>query len=244
MSNIEFTSASRLNQSAGVKCMVYGTAGIGKTVLVATMPRPLMISNESGTLSLSKKNLEKLFGVGNQSICYDVPIMKVTTMAGLIEAYNWVTKSAEAKNFDSIGLDSLSEMAEVILNNAKKVAKDPRQAYGDVITQTEEMVRAFRDLQNKHVYFAGKIEPVKDEFTGMVKYGIAMPGQKLGPKLPYFFDELFVLRSGQTPAGEKYRYLQTQPEIQYEAKDRSGALDAAEYPHLGAVFNKILEFGK
>jgi hypothetical protein len=67
-----------------------------------------------------------------------------------------------------------------------------------------------------------------------------MPGAKLGNKLPYFFDEVFRLAVGQTPQGEKYRFLQTQPDLQYEAKDRSGALAPVETPVLSAVFAKIL----
>ena len=35
------------------------------------------------------------------------------------------------------------------------------------------------------------------------------------------------------------RFLQTQPDMQYVAKDRSGALDALEPPHLGYLLNKI-----
>jgi hypothetical protein len=71
-----------------------------------------------------------------------------------------------------------------------------------------------------------------DEFTGMLKYGVAMPGAQLGGKLPYFFDEVFRLGIGKTPDGQSFRFLQTQPDNQHDSKDRSGALDAMEYPHL------------
>lgn len=37
----------------GVKCIVYGGAGVGKTRLCATAPRPIIISAEEGLLSLS-----------------------------------------------------------------------------------------------------------------------------------------------------------------------------------------------
>jgi hypothetical protein len=67
-----------------------------------------------------------------------------------------------------------------------------------------------------------------------------MPGSKLGPKLPYFFDEVFRIGINKTPQGEQYRFLQTQPDIQYDAKDRSGSLDILEVPFLGSIFNKIL----
>ena len=103
-------------------------------------------------------------------------------------------QSAEAKNFQSIGLDSISEIGEVVLNNAKRQVKDPRQAYGELIEKMETLVRAFRDIPGKNVLVSAKMEPTKDELSGIVKYGPSMPGAKLGPKLPYFFD--IVMRLG------------------------------------------------
>lgn len=237
---IEFTMASREATQNGVKCLVYGPSGYGKTVLNATMPRPLMISAESGALSLKKENLERLFGVGHPMVCYDVPIIKVTSADDLNDAYRWCTESPEAKNFDSIGLDSISEIAEVILNKLKANVKDPRQAYGEIIPRIQTLVRAFRDLPNKHVLVNAKMEFQKDEATGINKYMASMPGAKLGQQLPYFFDEVFRYGVGKDDKGQDYRFLQTQPDIQYDAKDRSGALAKMEYPFLTTIFNKIL----
>jgi hypothetical protein len=58
--------------------------------------------------------------------------------------------------------------------------------------------------------------------------------------MPYFFDELFSLEIGQTAEGQKFRYLRTDVSLQYEAKDRSGALQEFEEPHLGNIINRIL----
>lgn len=237
---LQFTTASQASASQGVKSLVYGGPGMGKTVLMATLPNPVLISAESGLLSLRKENLERLFGVGHPSICYNMPVIQITTVQDLTDAYNWCSQSNEAKAFASVGLDSISEIAEVVLNNAKRQVKDPRQAYGELIEKMETLIRVFRDLPAKHVCVAAKMEPSKDELTGVVKYGPSMPGSKLGSKLPYFFDEVFRLGVNKTPQGEAYRFLQTQPDLQFEAKDRSGALAPVETPHLGAVFAKIL----
>lgn len=237
---LNFTTASRATQVSGVKAMVYGGAGMGKTVLMATLPTPLLISAESGALSLRQSNLERLFGPGNPHVTYDMPMIEIKTVDDLTDAYNWCANSAEAKQFQSVGIDSISEIAEVVLNNAKRQVKDPRQAYGELIEKMETVIRFFRDLPGKHVCISAKMEPSKDELTGVVKYGPAMPGAKLGNKLPYFFDEVFRLGVNKDQQGNPYRFLQTQPDLQYEAKDRSGALAPVEVPHLGAVFAKIL----
>jgi len=236
---IQFSTASQESVSNGIKCLVYADSGIGKTVLCATLPKPVLISAESGALSLRRPNLERLFGVGNPSITYDMPIIKIGSVEDLKAAYEWCY-TAQAAAFESVALDSISEMAEVILNNAKRQVKDPRQAYGELIEKMETTVRAFRDIPNKHVLVVAKQEPTKDELTGVVKYGPAMPGSKLGNKLPYFFDEVFRLGVNKTPQGESYRFLQTQPDLQFVAKDRSGVLAAMEPPHLAQLFNKIL----
>ena len=237
---LQFTTAEQAAHISGVKALVYGNSGMGKTVLCATAPAPVVLSAESGLLSLKKKNLERLFGVNNPEVCYNVPVIQITTVEDLTDAYNWCTTSAEANQFQTVCLDSLSEIGETVLNNAKRQVKDPRQAYGELIEKMETVIRLFRDLPGKHVYMAAKMEPSKDEMTGVVKYGPSMPGSKLGTKLPYFFDEVFRLGINKTPQGESYRFLQTQPDLQYEAKDRSGSLAAMEPPFLTQVFNKIL----
>lgn len=238
---LEFTTTARQNVAAAVKVLIYGNSGMGKTLLCATAPRPLIISAESGLLVLNKRNLEKLFGVGNPSITYDIPVMKIVTVQDLTEAHNWLVSSAEARNYDTVCIDSLSEIGEVVLNNAKRQVKDPRQAYGELIEKMETAIRTFRDLQNKHVYMSAKLEPMKDEATGIVQNGPSMPGAKLGQKLPYFFDEVFKLGVNKDQQGNPFRYLQTIADLQNIAKDRSGALDVMEPPHLAHVFNKILQ---
>lgn len=237
---LEFTTANAASDVGGVKALVYSGSGVGKTVLTATAPSPLLISAESGMLSLRKANLEKLFGVNTPGIEYDVKAIKVQTVEELVEAHKWCRAHAYSNGFRTIALDSISEIMEVILANAKRQVKDPRQAYSELIEKGQTLIREFRDLPGLNVYIAAKMEPSKDELTGITKYGPSVPGNKLGTSLPYFFDEVFRLGVNKDTAGNPYRFLQTQPDIQYEAKDRSGMLDPIEYPHLGAVFSKVL----
>ena len=222
---LNVTTTDRAAQLNGVKVLVYGQAGAGKTVLASTAPAPFLISAEGGELSL--RNVQ-------------MPMAKVTTVDDLRDIYAWCEQSHEAKQFQTICIDSLSEIAEVVLNNAKRQVKDPRQAYGELIEKMETTIRMFRDLPGRNVYMSAKMEPTKDELTGVVKYGPAMPGKQLAVKLPYFFDEVFRLGINKTTQGESYRFLQTQPDMQYEAKDRSGALTAVERPDLSYIFRKIM----
>jgi phage nucleotide-binding protein len=223
---MKFTTTSKAAKLNGIKVLVYGEAGMGKTVLASTAPSPLIISAESGLLSLANK---------------DIPVVEIKTVDDLTEAYEWCLKSKHASKFETICIDSITEIGEVVLANAKSQVKDARQAYGELIEKINTTVKAFRDLRGFNVYMTSKEELYKDEEIGKIKYRPMMPGSKLSPQLPYLFDEVFCLRIGSTKDKKEFRYLQTQPDIRYTAKDRSGVLDAMEKPNLTHIFNKILK---
>ena len=207
----------------GVKVLVYGQAGAGKTSLIKTLPNPIVLSAEGGLLSIQDA---------------DLPYIEVADMATLHEAYAWLTSSDEAKAFESVALDSISEIAEVVLNAEKKASKDPRQAYGAMQEQMADIIRAFRDLPGRHVYMSAKLEKSQDEM-GRILYSPSMPGNKTGQALPYFFDEVLALRVERDAEGVTQRALMCDSDGLWLAKDRSGRLDAWEAPDLGEIIKKI-----
>lgn len=236
---LNFTTTEQSVQDAGIKVLTYAGSGSGKTVLCATAPTPIIISAESGLLSLKKSNLERMFGVGTQGITYDIPVILVSAMADLGDIYRWVTEAHEAKQFETICMDSLSEIGEKVLTNSKLIAKDPRQAYGDMAEKLIQLIKAYRDINGKNVYISAKMEKDKDEVTGAIMWQPMMPGKQVGPQLPYLFDEVFRMGVMKDPQGKEHRFLQTQPDTQYVAKDRSGNLAPLEAPNLTYLFNKI-----
>jgi len=207
----------------GVKLLVYGQAGAGKTSLIKTLPNPVVLSAEGGLLSIQADNL---------------PFVEISDMTSLKEAYTWLTTDEEGLQFKSVALDSISEIAEVVLNHEKKIAKDPRQAYGAMQEQMADLIRAFRDLPGRHVLMTAKLEKAQDEM-GRILYSPSMPGNKTGQQLPYFFDEVLALRVEKDSEGATQRALMCDSDGIWVAKDRSGRLDAWEAPNLGALINKI-----
>jgi hypothetical protein len=206
-----------------VKLLVYGQAGAGKTSLIPTLPKPVILSAEGGLLSIADTNL---------------PFIEITSMDDLREAYKWLANSAEAAEFESVALDSISEIAEVVLNAEKKINKDPRAAYGAMQEQMADIIRGFRDLPGKHVYMSAKLEKTQDEM-GRVLYAPSMPGNKTGQSLPYFFDEVLALRVEKDAEGMTRRALMTDGDGLWLAKDRSGKLDVWEDADLGDIIRKI-----
>lgn len=204
--------------------MIYGRAGVGKTRLMATAPGPLIINAESGLLSLKG---------------WKLPYVTVKSITELDEVYIWLTQSHDARYIQTVGIDTISEIAEVVLYDAKGVIKDPRQAYGSLIDTLHPRLQKFRDLPNKNVVFISKQEMISDQMTGINSYGPSFPGKELPRQAPYLPDELFHMGIGAARDGSSYRYLRTQPNFQYEAKDRSGRLNEFEPPDLNYIFGKI-----
>ena len=206
-----------------VRMLVYGQAGAGKTSLIPTLPSPVIMSAEAGLLSIAGSNL---------------PFVEINSVETLNEAYRWLTESQEAAQFESVALDSISEIAEVVLASEKATAKDPRQAYGALQDVMGGIIRAFRDLPEKSVYFTAKLEKSQDEM-GRILYSPSMPGAKLGQQLPYFFDLVLPLRVEKDSDGNTIRTLQCHSDGLWTAKDRSGRLDAWEPADLGHIISKI-----
>lgn len=207
----------------GVKLLVYGQSGAGKTTIIQTLPKPIILSAESGLLSLQD---------------FDLPYIEIKRMADLFDAYAWLTSSEEAKQYASVALDSISEIAEVCLSNEKANSKDPRQAYGEMNDKMASLIRAFRDLPDRHVLMTAKLEKAQDEM-GRMLYSPSMPGKALGQGLPYYFDFVFALRAERAPDGSTQRALMVESDGLWQAKQRGKKLEDWEAPDLGAIIGKL-----
>ena len=214
-----------------VKLTVYGLAGVGKTVLCSTAPKPIILSAEAGLLSLANK---------------DIPVIEIHNVQQLQDAYAFIKEHGHI--YDTVCLDSISEIAEQCLDDhlgklAKKAIEegkntDPRQAYGKMAMDMARLTRAFRSLP-KHIVFTAKQGYVTDDIAKITRFGPMLPGQMYTQNFPYFVDILCCMRV----AKDGTRYLQTQPDLQYLAKDRSGRLNKGEKPNLTEIYKKVIDHG-
>jgi phage nucleotide-binding protein len=221
MINLKSTSTVK---SGTIKMLAYGPSGSGKTSLIPTLPSPVILSAEGGLLSISDK---------------EIPFLDISDMEALREAYKWLAGSDEAKQFASVAIDSISEIAEVCLGKEKAIAKDPRAAYGEMQTTMAEIIRSFRDLP-RHILMTAKLEKAQDEM-GRMLYSPSMPGNKTGQALPYYFDIVAALRVEKDAEGVTQRAMMLESDGMWQAKDRSGKLAAWEAPNLGEIIKKIGE---
>ena len=217
--NLKSTQDTHRN---GLKIVVFGASGSGKTTLIKTLPNPVILSAEAGLLSINDSK---------------IPYIEIRNVEDLMEAYKWASSSAEASQFESIALDSISEVGEVVLANEKRKNKDGRAAYGEMQTVMMDVLRAFRNLSGKHVYMSAKMEKAQDE-NGRVMYSPGMPGAKLAQQIPYIVDECYALRNEKDADGVIQRALMTESDGLWAVKSR-GKVEPWEAPDLGAIIRKI-----
>lgn len=229
---VQIHSTQTAGLAQGIKLLVYGGSGMGKTVLGASAPRPLFLSAEKGLLSLRRMNL---------------PYIDIDSLKKLREAFDFCY-SPKSAQFDTIILDSLSEVAEITLAERKALNKDPRKAYGEMSDIVTQIVKDFRDMPRKHVVLICKQGTAVDGLT-QARYSLpSFPGKQLEQDAPYWFDGVFQLTTFTDPQqpGVIVRALRTQPDQYNQAKDRSGALDVWENADpatgggLAVIFQKML----
>jgi hypothetical protein len=208
----------------GVKVMVYGLAGSGKTRLLATAPGVLILSAEQGLLSLKQ---------------FRLPYIMVKTIKDLEWVYNQIMTNPQWAWVKTVALDSVSEIAETALQALLAAETNGQRAYGDMAQDVLSIMRKFRDMPGKNIVFIAKQGRVKDELTGGFLNGPLMPGRVLDQHMPYMFDEVFQLCTFNDGEGKPYGAIRTRRDNANEAKDRSGRLDNWERPDLTAIFNKI-----
>jgi hypothetical protein len=186
--------------------------------------RVLVISAEAGLLSIKDAP--------------NVSAIEVSNYDDLREVYA-ALKSGEL-DYDSVCLDSVSEISEILLVHEKGRNKDGRMAYQNVSEAVTSLMRSFRDL-DMHVLFLCK--EGKENNDGVFIFGPKMASKPLGDAITYFFDEVLALRviEDQDDDGNPVaaRWLQTRIGQGYTAKDRSGKLEAFEEPNLTALIQKL-----
>lgn len=207
--------------------LVYGPAGSGKTSLAKTtgaLDKTLILAAEPGLLPLR--------GVA-------VKWTEIKSRDDLFGAIDWLERAGKAGKLAGrwIILDSVSEIAERLLVEFKRRPKiDPRQAYGMVQDDMIDAMKRCRDLPCNTVFVA-KQERYEDAEQRIV-YGPSLPGKKLAGASVYEFDLVLAMRVERGPSGVR-RWLQTEADGRFEAKDRSGSLAPQEDPDLGAIAAKI-----
>jgi hypothetical protein len=222
MNMTDLKPASALALRLGVKCIGYGPPGSGKTPLSNTAPNPVMLVTEPGMLSMRKSPLKH---------AYDA-----YTLERIDEFFNWFFNSPETKNFDTLIVDSVSQMCESYIAKAIKANKHGLRAYGEMATTVMDHLTKLYYMPNKHLYLICK-QQVFQTNEGTIKRPY-FPGQELPVRAPHLFDVVIHVDKVQHLQHGMVTGLRCLETFGIMARDRSGNLAEIEPPDLGALFAK------
>ena len=215
----EIRSTSSVDSNR-LNLLLYGRAGIGKTVSLGTAPSPIILSAEAGMLSLLSR---------------DIPYISIRSISDLRDVYQWLLSSEEAERYETVCLDSVSEVCDLAFaESRKRVGSEIPVLYSELRSVVLPILSAFRGL-SKHLVGTAR-ETVKDLKDGRMVMP-SMVGNRLTEDLPYLFD--MVLHY--TLDDEDRRVIYTNSECGSVAKDRTGLLPS-ELRDLDNLVGDILEY--
>jgi hypothetical protein len=216
--------ANELAQRFGVKSVIYGGPGSGKTPLVDTCPTPVMLVVEPGMLSMRTSR---------------VPCFEGNSAEKCDEFWQWFFQSSEPRKFDTLAIDSLSQMAETYLTRELGRWKDGSKAYGEMSRHVMDIVNRLYYTPQKHLYMICKQGSVEE--NGGVMKRPYFPGQDLNVKIPHLFDEIWHIGLNMIPGVQGAQLsIRTRSSFDTMARDRSARLNELEPPNIGALFLKAM----
>jgi len=255
------TADERMKERRGVKLLVVGSYGVGKTSLLRTVPDPskvLFLDLEAGNLAVQDVAVDELRPQTWQE-CRDLACFiagpnenaKATDLYGQKHYDACVEKfgSADALDkYETLFIDSITVAGRLCFAwceqqpesfNAKG-EKDTRGAYGLHGRQMIQWITRLQQARTRNVVFCCLLNEDQDDF-GRKTWSVQIEGSKTGREMPGIVDEVITLAMIRPDEGEPYRAFVTAPENEwgFPAKDRSGRLGPMEPPHLGKLFAKI-----
>lgn len=209
----------------GCKCIVYGAPGSAKTPIINTAPRPVLLACEAGLLSMRTSN---------------VPTFQAFTPQRIDEFFKWFFHSNESKVFDTLAIDSGSQMADTYLQaitngtsaSGKKV--HGLAAYGEMAKEVMDNLRPLYFMEQKHTYVICK----ETEVSNMKRP--YFPGQQLNVDVPHLYDFILHLGIKNVPSAGQTLAFQCNQNFDVLARNRTGNLADYEPPNFSALVQKAM----
>ena len=251
------TADERLANKAGIKGIIVGPAGIGKTSLLYTLDpaTTLFVNAEAGELSVQEwggdmvrlrtwqeaRNLAAAVGGGNPALADNEPYS--------VAHFDAIKADFDLSKYQTVFIDSITEVSRICFTWAKqqpesfseKTGKpDTRGTYGLLGREMVNWLKQFQHAPRVNVWLVGLLNTIKDDF-GRTQHVMQVEGSKTALEAPGITDQVVSMVQVTPEEGKPFRAFVTHAvnEWGFPAKDRSGRLDPIEEPHLGKLMDKI-----
>lgn len=233
--SIQIHNTQNFLRRGGIKFMIYGKRGVGKTPIAATMPKPLFIASESGLASIRTAGVD---------------YVEMTTLAQIKSVTEWLRNPANIAKYDSIVWDSVSYSTQCTLSELKRIKtyNHAMKYYGDLADAIMPFIELIANDIQKNVCvtaWQGDVyHPVTETVIGCEPL---TAGKAIGNYLMHFFDvtmhmarhNVNVQQADGSVVQQAQTYLQTKEANGIFARDRLGVLDPFELPNLSVIINKL-----
>ena len=254
------SAQQRMAERKGVKLLMLGKSGIGKTTRLRDLDpsTTLFIDIEAGDLSVASWPGDTI-RPASWPECRDLfvylagpdrslPPEAAFSVAHYEHVVGQFGDPAQIERYATFFVDSITQMSRLCFTWCKSQPgaisdrsgkPDLRAAYGLL---GQEMVGALTHLQHargKNVVFVAILDERLDDFNRRV-FEPQIEGSKTGLQMPGIVDEVVTLAEIKADDGTSYRAFVTHTlnPFGFPAKDRSGRLDLLEPPDLGALIAK------
>lgn len=255
------TADQRLAEVRGVKGVLIGRWGLGKTFQLRTLDpaTTLFVDIEAGDLAVKNWPGDSL-RPRTWDDCRDLAVFLGGPNPALRDGQyfsQWHYEQACTRYGDpsvldryrTLFIDSITVAGRLCFQWCKGQPQafsersnkpDIRGAYGLLGQEMVAWLTHIQHTRNKHVWFVGILDERTDEFNRKL-YELQIDGSKTGLELPGIVDEVITLAEISPSDGPPYRAFvcQTANPWGFPAKDRSGRLDMIEPPDLGQLMRKL-----
>ena len=235
-------------KTEALSILIHAGAKVGKSTVSSTAPTPVLVLDAEGSwrfIKTRKIHWDPMTqGIPRHDGTWDACIVTITQWAQVQMVFRHLTQSEH--DFVSVVIDSITEIQRRLKANLKGTEAMQMQDWGQLLTQMDSTIRAFRDL----TMIAGPtrcVVMIAETREDKGKWKPYMQGQ-IGVSLPYLVDICGYLYVDMAPDDDgqptrKIRKLWVGSHPQFEAGERvQGTLgDVVSEPNIDSMIKTIFE---